>query len=123
MVRLIPEEPTFTTSSEGEVWERLRTSLGPEDVLLANVRLTDRDKDHEADLVVLMPDVGILVIEVKGGSVWHDDEGWWQSRNRKDVQIDPVTQVRTTKYADPRLRRPRRALAAPQPRRRGVTRS
>ncbi len=98
MVRLIPEEPTFTTSSEGEVWERLRTSLGPEDVLIANLRLTDRDKDHEADLVVLMPDIGILVIEVKGGSVWYDD-GWWQSRNRKDVQIDPVTQVRGTKYA------------------------
>ena len=59
MVRLVPEEPTFTTASEREVWERLRDGLGPDDVLLANLRLTDETKDHEADLVVLMPDVGI----------------------------------------------------------------
>ena len=53
-------------------------------MLLANLRLTDGDKDHEADLVVLMPDVGILVVEVKGGSVTvkpDDAEGhrWWTS--------------------------------------------
>ena len=66
MPRLIPESPTFTTASEREVWERLRDSLGADDVLLANLRLTDADKDVEADLVVLMPEVGILVLEVKG---------------------------------------------------------
>ena len=69
MPRLIPEIPTFTTGSEKEVWERLRDTLDDDDVLLANLRLTDGDKDHEADLVVLMPDVGVLVLEVKGGSV------------------------------------------------------
>lgn len=112
MVRLIPEAPAFTTSSEQEVWQRLKEGLGPDDVLLANLRLTDEDKDHEADLVVLMPGIGIVVVEVKGGSVWHDDDGWWQSRRGKNVQIDPVTQVRTTKYAvrdyvarDPRWQR------------------
>ena len=112
MVRLIPEAPTFTTSSEQEVWQRLKEGLGPDDVLLANLRLTDEDKDHEADLIVLMPEIGIVVVEVKGGSVWHDDDGWWQSRRGQDVLIDPVTQVRTTKYAvrdyvgrDPRWQR------------------
>ncbi|WP_028645063.1 nuclease-related domain-containing protein [Nocardioides sp. URHA0020] len=112
-VRLIPEAPTFTTSSEQEVWQRLKEGLGADDVLLANLRLTDEDKDHEADLNVLMPDVGIVVVEVKGGSVWHDDDnGWWQSRGGQAVLIDPVTQVRTTKYAvrnyvgrDPRWQR------------------
>ena len=67
MPRLIPESPTFTTGSEKEVWERLRDSLGDDDVLIANLRLTDGDKDHEADLVVLMPEIGVLVLEVKGG--------------------------------------------------------
>ncbi len=99
MVRLIPEEPTFTTTSEREVWDRLRRGLRPEDVLIANLRLTDEVKDHEADLVVLMPDIGALVVEVKGGSVWHDEGGWRQTRRGQDVRIDPVTQVRTTKYA------------------------
>ena len=51
MPRLIPESPTFTTGSEKEVWERLRDTLDDDDVLLANLRLTDGDKDHEADLV------------------------------------------------------------------------
>ena len=67
MVQLIPEQPQFTTTSEQEVWRRLRDGLGPDDVLIANLRLTDETKDHEADLVVLMPDLGIVVIEVKGG--------------------------------------------------------
>ena len=69
MARLIPENPTFTTGSEREVWERLRDSLGEGDVLFANVRLTDEDKDHEIDLIVLMPEFGIVVLEIKGGSV------------------------------------------------------
>ena len=76
MVQLIPAEPQFTTTSEQEVCERLRDSLGPDDVLLTNRRLTDETKDHEADLIVLMPDVGVVVVEVKGSSVWYDD-GWW----------------------------------------------
>ena len=97
MPRLIPESPTFQTASEREVWERLRDSLAADDVLIANLRLTDVDKDVEADLVVLMPEVGILVLEVKGGSVTvqPDETGhsWWIRRQGKDVRIDPVEQV------------------------------
>lgn len=70
MTRLVPEEPTFVTASECEVWQRLRDALAPEDVVLANVRLTDEDKDHEADLVVLMPDVGLVVLESAGEQPW-----------------------------------------------------
>ncbi|NUR07688.1 MAG: AAA family ATPase [Nocardioidaceae bacterium] len=99
MVRLIPDDPVFTTASEREVWERMRDGLGPDDVLIANLRLTDEVKDHEADLVVLMPEVGAVVVEVKGGSVWRDEQGWWQQHRGRSRQIDPVQQVRTTKYA------------------------
>ena len=96
--RCIPEDPTFTTPSEREVWERLRDSLSPDDVLLAGVRLTDEDKDHEGDLVVLMPDVGALVLEVKGSSVWHDGQGWWIQRATAE-RCHPVDQARDTKHA------------------------
>jgi hypothetical protein len=103
MPRLIPESPTFQTASEREVWERLRDSLAADDVLIANLRLTDAEKDVEADLVVLMPDVGILVLEVKGGSVTvqPDETGhsWWIRRQGKDVRIAPVDQVRSAKHA------------------------
>ncbi len=98
MVRLLPESPRFTTGSEAEVWQRLRDSLGPDDVLLAGVRLTDESKDHEADLVVLMPGFGCLVLEVKGGSVWHDD-GWWVRRSGRPERTSPVDQAREVKWA------------------------
>jgi hypothetical protein len=97
--RLVPEAPAFATSSEREVWERLRDQLGPDCVLLSGVRITDQDKDHEADIVVLMPGAGILVLEVKGGSVWHDAGGWWIKRGGRTDRIHPVDQARDTKHA------------------------
>lgn len=109
---LRPENPKFTTPSEELVWERLRQSLPAESVLMANLRITDERKDHEADLVVLMPGVGVIVVEVKGGSVWRDEDGWHQRMQGSRVRrTDPVEQARTTKYAvreyverDPRWR-------------------
>lgn len=98
MVTCIPESPTFTTASEREVWTLLRDELGPDDVLLANLHLTTEERDYEADLVVLMPDFGVLVLEVKGSSVWYDD-GWVQSRGGEAHWIDPVAQARAVKYA------------------------
>ena len=117
MPRLIPEQPTFTTTSEQAVWERLRDSLGTDDVLIANLRLTDEHKDHEVDLVVLMPDIGIVAVEVKGGSVWWDD-GWRIMRRGHEATIHPVDQARGEVVAPgqelrPGQRlRPRRALGA-----------
>src|ERR1700755_1845889 len=99
MTWCIPEAPAFTTGSEREVWERLRDGLGPDVVLLANLRLTDEDKDHEADLVVLIPEVGICVLEFKGGAICHDELGGHKRRRGKEVEIHPVDQVRQVKYA------------------------
>ncbi|GAB2749401.1 hypothetical protein GCM10027039_03960 [Terrabacter koreensis] len=61
------EAARFAHESERVVWERLRGTVADGTVLLANVRLTSQRKDHELDIVVLMPDVGIVVVEVKGG--------------------------------------------------------
>jgi hypothetical protein len=110
--RAVPAEPVFTTESEANVWRQVVGSLGDDDVVLANVRLTDEAKDHELDLVVLMPEVGIVVVEVKGGSVSVDDRGrWWQGSGSRPQRIHPVDQARDGKYAlrhyvesDPRWR-------------------
>lgn len=96
--RLIPEHPKFETATEREVWEVLRIGLGPEDVLMANLRLSDEEKDHEADIVAIIGDVGVVVIEVKGGSVGVVGGRWRQSGNSRRT-FDPVDQARTTKYA------------------------
>lgn len=106
-----PEHPRFANTAERTVWELLREQLADDVALLANVRVTDRVKDHEADVVVVLPNAGIAVIEVKGGSVWLTPDGWMQHRGGKDVAIDPVRQARGARYAlrdyierDPRWR-------------------
>ncbi|HYO18342.1 MAG TPA: NERD domain-containing protein [Dermatophilaceae bacterium] len=108
--RLIPEHPKFETATEREVWEVLRSGLGRDDVLMANLRLSDEVKDHEADIVAIISGVGVVVIEVKGGSVGVVGGEWRQSGNDTRT-FDPVDQARTTKYAirqyvesDPRWR-------------------
>ena len=68
-----------------EVWQLLKDSLGEDDVLLANRRLTDEAKDHEAGLIVLMPDLGIVVVKLCG-SVWYEDD--WKMRGHHGVPRD-----------------------------------
>ena len=96
---LRPERPRFASGTERLVWELLRRQLRAEDVLMSGLRITDHGKDHEADVVVLLPGTGAVVIEVKGGSVWHDGNEWRQRRGGRDVTIHPVGQARGTKYA------------------------
>ena len=95
----IPADPTFPTDSEREVWERLLAQGGDDWTLLANVRLTDAKKDHELDVVVLMPDVGVLVLEVKGGQVRVEGEDWVTGTGDHRRVIHPVSQARDGKYA------------------------
>lgn len=106
------EAARFVHESERVVWERLRGTVADGTVLLANVRLTSQRKDHELDIVVLMPDVGIVVVEVKGGSVSVDAQGhWWSGGGTRKSRVRPVEQCRDGKYAlrefieaDPRWR-------------------
>ena len=97
--RLVPAEPKFPTDSERAVWARLHDALRPQDTLIANYRLTDSTKDHEADLVVVMPDVGVLIIEVKGAGLSVREGRWYMWRDGRDEPIDPVGQARETRYA------------------------
>lgn len=96
--RSIPAQPSFTTPSERDVWRQVVTQLPDDCVVLANFRITDEHKDHEADLVALMPGSGVVTVEVKGSHVWFDD-GWWITRNQRSESIHPVDQARDVKYA------------------------
>jgi hypothetical protein len=96
---LRPERPRFANGAERQVWELLRNQLRSNDILMSGLRITDRAKDHEADVVVILPGAGVVVIEVKGGAVWHDGDQWWQHRGSGDAVIHPVDQARGTKYA------------------------
>jgi len=69
------------------VWEALREQLGPDDVLIANLRITDHDKDHEIDLAVVIP-AGIAVLEVKGSGIEHDGRRWVIPRRGRMESVD-----------------------------------
>jgi hypothetical protein len=86
---LRPELPAFTTAGERKVWTLLRDQLRDEDLLLANLRITDRRKDHEIDIAVVLPGAAIVTVEVKGSTVWHDGEHWRQEFNRRDKSSTP----------------------------------
>lgn len=113
--RCLPPDPAFTTQSEREVWEALRDQLHPDCVLMANLRLTGESGDTEVDLLALIPEVGFVVIEVKGGAVSQDAQGRWQVRSKEGTRAaNPVEQLARGKYAlrgyleaDPRWARTR----------------
>ena len=63
---LLPPQPTFTTISEGKVWEMLRDQLGPDDVLFSGQRISSRDKDHEIDIGIAFADGGIVIAGGQG---------------------------------------------------------
>ena len=96
---LHPERPLFASGPERQVWDLLRQQLRAQDVLMSGLRVTDRTKDHEADVVLLLPGTGVVVLEVKGGSVWFDGRRWRQHRGGTDYTVHPVDQARDTKYA------------------------
>jgi len=105
------ESHQFGNAAERLVWDLLCKQQHDDWVVLPNLRLTNQDKDYELDFVVLMPDVGVVVLEVKGGSVWVDEQGHWRQNHRAHNVIRPVEQAREGKYAlrqyvesDPRWR-------------------
>lgn len=73
------------------------------DVILQGVRFTDpKNGDVEADFLLLMPGLGVAVIEVKGGLVQYTD-GEWSLTGISDPdykrRIHPVDQARKAKHA------------------------
>lgn len=94
------EPPVFTTDSERVVWEHLRDQLAEDDLLLANLRLTDRQQDHELDFLVGLAGHGFVVVEVKGSVVRCETDGsWTQPWNGGRRVVDPVGQARKGMYA------------------------
>ena len=97
MPRLYPEEPEFADEriAERVAWERLRDSLPDEAALFHSVPLIENDHEFEIDLLVLWPGVGIAAIEVKGGAVSRDEQGWHQSGRKIG---NPVMQAQDGKH-------------------------
>jgi hypothetical protein len=104
----LPEHISNDPSRDAEraVYEALRLLPDPYTIFYSVAWLSRRAdsgaKDGEADFVVAHPDLGILVLEVKGGTIAFDaDTGEWTTRTRHGnlhVIKDPVAQARTSKH-------------------------
>lgn len=109
MPRLPTTEPALTTASEKSVWRALVEQAGPDDLLMANVRVTHRGDDLEVDFLVGFAGLGVVALEVKGRSIRYDDDRWTIERNGRRVEVHPVEQARVGMYAvrDSLYRHPR----------------
>jgi hypothetical protein len=97
---LLPVRPLFGEGGRAEraVWEVLRDQLPDEAVLFHSLRLQERQREYEADIVVLIPDAGWAVIEVKGGSVRRHEGVWEQRQEGLWRPIDPVGQAQDCRH-------------------------
>ena len=94
---------------EAKVFEALRSQLDNKWTVYSNVIWNTHDKDSkyrdgETDFIVSHPELGILVIEVKGGMqiVYHPELDTWNSidNNMDNFSIkNPYEQVRKNKYS------------------------
>lgn len=120
MPRCYPCEPEFADDRRAErtVWEALRDQLPDEAALFHSVGLLENDREQELDLLIAWPGVGLAVIEVKGGHVTRDAEGWHQQSRGVRRQIgSPVVQAQDgqhvlTRYLERRAPAAARSRAA-----------
>jgi hypothetical protein len=108
MARMYPDVPSgdLEHSSEEPVYVALRDQLGDDYAVLHSYPWLrpwrgDALLEGEADFVVLHPQRGILVLEVKGGeTIRHDGRRWFRSTSSgpKEFQ-DPFVQARKNMHA------------------------
>jgi hypothetical protein len=95
-------------SPEDVVHDRLRSALPDDQRLYRNVRWIaapgegGANADGETDLLVVDPARGILVIEVKGGTIRVDGHGRWYA-GRRALQMSPFAQAERGKHRLVRL--------------------
>ena len=92
-VVIVRGEQALTTTEE-IVLRALRKHLRSGDVLICGLRIHDHDAgDVEIDFVILMPDAGVAVIEVKGGTVTYANGSWFQTGKDGTQEISPTRQA------------------------------
>lgn len=95
-----PEVQHFAHQSEQKAFETIRDSLGDDDAILTNLKITDPQYgDIEIDLVVLIKDSGCMVVETKGGHISFDGKNWIQSDRHGSRTIYPHAQAIKNMYA------------------------
>jgi hypothetical protein len=89
-----------STQSETLVRKLISAQLAKGETLLEGIRFTDpKHGDVEVDFLILIPDVGVAVVEVKGGVVSFQDGQWLTKSKGSSRRISPIEQARKGKHA------------------------
>ena len=97
---VFPPNPIFRSPGERAVFEALLPQLSDEDVVFANLEISDPvEGDIEIDLAVLLKHYGLLVVEVKGAHISHNGLDWIQSGPAGAHPIYPAAQARRNMYS------------------------
>lgn len=105
MARMFPDYLRSDVSSEAEkvLYKAFQKQLSDDFTVFHQVRWQVRDlrsgaRDGEADFVIACPNLGILVLEVKGGSIRYDGTShkWYSNNNSIN---DPFHQACDSKYS------------------------
>jgi hypothetical protein len=101
VAKLVPSEPAYTNDAEKKVTQALVLTLPDDVTVLHGVRVTQWHKDREGDLVILWPNRGIAVVEIKGGRVTAAEDGKFNQTNHygQTKLIDPIGQAHEALYA------------------------
>ena len=89
-----PPQPIFAHESERDVWQSLMKQLPADAAIVCNFKIIEPEQEYEIDFIVLIPDVGVAVLEVKGGKVTPNaDQTFTQSDRKGHREIDPMGQA------------------------------
>lgn len=110
MVTCFPEAHLARSKSRAELvlYHALANQLGPDYTIFHSVAWISRPRgqgprDGEADIIVVHPSKGVLVVEVKGGQISRDaSKGSWTSTDQGGTIHEiknPFEQAKTAKYA------------------------
>lgn len=94
--------------AERLVYDALRDKLGPKFKVFYSVCWLSRNAkrgaaEGEADFIIAHPELGVIVLEVKGGAIRRDGaSGLWYSRSKANIEYeikDPIAQARRSKHS------------------------
>lgn len=98
--RSFPAEPIFADPSEKVVWLELMRQLPVDVTIICNLKILDAGIEYEIDFLILWPEVGVGILEVKGGDVIPNADSTFTQRDAKSQrEIDPMGQATKNHYA------------------------
>jgi hypothetical protein len=103
MARMIPERLSSTTKSNAEkkLFKIFAENLSDDYIVFHGAwwqHIKYVVQDREADFIIIHPQKGILIVEVKGGTISYDavNMAWYTNDSR--MKISPFTQAKEIKY-------------------------